>query len=239
MAVLPTAEFNGDTVTIHGVRNFRYRSPSDFTPDYYDRAYDLTQLRTVEFLVEPFAEFDAFAHTMLTFGFDNGDQVVISVETRREVGEDWSAWRGLFNEYELMYIIADERDAVYLRTNIRGDDMYLYPTVATPEQAKVLFVDMLNEANDIAAQPRFYNTFMSNCTTNLVKHINRLRQTPIRFSPRYVMPGYSDQLAYDLGLLPNDIPFEELKKRSKADDRVENLTDINQYSRLLRTTLAE
>jgi hypothetical protein len=154
--ILATAIVHGDQVEIRNVRNFRYTSESAFSPAYETRTYDLNRLDSVWFVVERFGEMAGMAHTFLSFGF--GDEfVAISVEIRKERGETFSPVKGLLRQYELMYVIGDERDLIGLRTNYRRDIVYLYPVKTTREKMRRVFLDMLERANELAVRPEFYN----------------------------------------------------------------------------------
>lgn len=227
--VLPTADFRGDSVRIRNVRNTRYESVDVYEPRYEDREYDLRRLIRAWFVVEPFSDFGGAAHTFLSFEFepppspDSGaaepDFVAVSVEIRKEQGEGFSPLRGLFKQYEVMYVVADEHDAIGLRANHRRDDVYLYPIAAPPERVRALFVSMLETANRLAEEPRFYNTLTNTCTTNIVRHVNALTPGRIPWSPRVLLPGYSDRLAYDLGLIDTDLPFEAIRARFRINEQ--------------------
>ena len=166
-AVLARAAFDGDRVTITNIRNIHYRSTSDYDVRYYDKTFDLRKLDSVWFVVEPFAGhgFGA-AHTLVSFGFEGGEYVAISAEIRKEVGESFSAVKGLFRQYELVYVIADERDLIKLRSNFRKDQVFVYPVKTTRENMRRFFVSMLNRANKLATEPEFYNTLTKTCTTS-------------------------------------------------------------------------
>jgi len=167
--VLPRAAIRGDRIAIENVRNFSYRTETDFEAKYETRRYDLARLDSLWLAVERSGAAPATAHSFLSFGF--GDEyVAISVETREERGESYSPLAGLLRQYELMYVVADERDVLGLRTNLRRDPVYLYPVKTTREQMRRVFVEMLGRANRLAAAPEFYNTLTNNCTSNLVSH---------------------------------------------------------------------
>ena len=171
---LPSAEFRGDFVLLRDVRNFRYVSDDVYVPDYYDRTYDLNLIRSVDFIVVPFKVTPVLAHTMMSFGFDDDQYVAVSVEARREAGERYSPLFGAANQFELIYVVADERDVIPLRTKHRQDPTYVYRTKATPEQARALFVDVMKRVNKLKTDPEFYNTLTNNCTTNIRRHVNRI-----------------------------------------------------------------
>ena len=207
------AVITDDTVTIENVRNFRYRSTTDYDIDYYDITLSLGEIRTVDYIVEPFGSVGA-AHTFLSFGFLNGEQIAISVEIRKERGETFSPWRGIMRQYELMYVIADERDVIDLRANHRQHDVYLYPTKATPDQARALFVAMLNRNNKLMTEPEFYHTLFSNCTTNIVDHLRAEFDVSIsRFDHRLIMPAKSDELAHELGLIAPEYTLDQARAK--------------------------
>jgi hypothetical protein len=145
-------------------------SENDYIVRHYDKTFDLNRLDSVDFLVVPFKEAPNLAHTMLSFGFGGNDYLVVSVEARMEEGQSYSPVKGLMRQYELMYVVADERDVIPLRTKHRDVDVYLYRTRATPEQARMLLVDMMARVNKLAFEPEFYDTFTNNCTTNIVPH---------------------------------------------------------------------
>ncbi len=234
-AITPEILITGDTVSIKNIRNFTYRTTTDYTPGYYDSTFDLTKISTLDFMVEPFSVNPGAAHTLLTFGFSDGKQVAISVEIRKEKGESFSAIKGLLRQYELMYVIADERDVLKLRTNYRHDQVYLYPIKASPEQIKNLFLDMLARADKLQREPEFYNTLTSTCTTNIVSHVNKLVPDRISLDYRILLPGYSDQYAYELGLIDTNLPFEEARKHFNINALAERYADSPDFSKMIRT----
>jgi hypothetical protein len=205
-ARLATATFAGDTVHVRNVRNTRYRSTTDYDVQWEDRTYDLGRLESVWFMVEPFSGWRGPAHTLLSFGFGDGEFVAISVEVRKERDESFSPVRGLLRRYELQYVVGDEHDLIGLRANHRRDPVYLYPVRTTPERMRALFVSMLDRANALARRPEFYNTLTSTCTTNIVRHINVIAPGRVPLGFRVLLPAYADDLAYDLGLLDTGLP---------------------------------
>lgn len=232
-AVLPRAELDGDRVTVRNVRNFEYRSEDDYVARYETRSYDLSKLDSMWFVVERFGETPGIAHTLLSFGF-GGDYVAISIEIRKERGETYSPLRGLLRQYEIMYVVADERDVIGLRTNHRRDPVYLYPVNAPPEAMRRAFVEMLQRANKLAEEPEFYNTLTSSCTTNIVRHVNTIAPGQIPFSYKVLLPAYSDRLAYDLGLIPADRPYEAVQAAHRIDAVAQKHGVGANFSRLVR-----
>lgn len=225
--------FNGDIVTIKNVRNFSYKSTADYTPGYYDTTVNLKDLTGVDYIVEPFGDIGA-AHTFLSFGFEDGQQIAISIEIRKEIGESFSPWLGVLNQYELMYVIADERDVVDLRANHRLHDVYLYPTTANREKAKMLFISMLQRANKLQTEPEFYNTLRSNCTTNIASHINEITPNRISFDWRLILPEKSDELAKELGLIAPGLSIEEARAKYRINDKAKEFEGQEDFSILIR-----
>jgi len=225
-AVLAYGEMSGDLVTLHNVRNCEYRSTDDYTVRHYTKTYDLNQLRSVDFVMVPFAGLPGAAHTFLSFGFDDEQYVAVSVEIRKEQGESYSFVKGISNGYELMYVIGDERDLIGLRANQRLDDVYVYRANATPEQARALFVDVIERTNKLRSEPEFYNLVTNNCTTNVMQHVNKIAKHPIAYNYQVLFPGYADRLAYDLGLIRGKESFE----RTRLEARVNKLAYENRES---------
>lgn len=233
-AILASTEFDGNLIHVNNIRNFTYRTTDDYTPGYYDKTFDLTKLQRAYYIVEPFSDWEGSAHTFVSFEFEGPEYLAISIEIRKEKGESFSALKGLFKRYELMYVIADERDAVKLRSNFRKDQVFVYPIKTTPERARLMFVDMLRRANKLAAKPEFYNTLTNTCTTNLAVHVNNIIPGRIPISYKVLFPGYSDQLAYDLGLIDTDLPFEAMREKFRINERAIQYADDPDFSTLIR-----
>jgi hypothetical protein len=233
-AVLPHAEIEADRAVVHNIRNCVYLPDKSYVVRHYDKAFDLRRIESVDFFVVPFRDSPGLAHTMLSFGFQNGERVAVSVEIRRTREAEYSVLKGLLRQFELMYVVGDEQDLVKLRSNIRKDDVYLYRARATPEQTRELFVDVLQRVNQLAERPEFYDLFTNNCTTNIVRHVNHLSPHKVRYGWEVLLPGYSDRLAYDLGLLDTDLPFEEAKRRARITEVAQNCGDGADFSATIR-----
>jgi len=234
--ILQTAEIFGDSVTIQNIRNISYRSKDEYDLGYYDKTYDLKELQKVYFVVEPFSGYLGAAHTFLSFQFGTSTFVSISVEIRKEKGESFSAFKGLLRNYELMYVIADERDVVKLRSNFRKDKVFVYPVrLSSPEKGKELFLAMVRRANDLAEKPEFYNTLTNTCTTNIVNHINAITPKKVSwFDYRILFPENSDISAYDQGLIDTDLSFMEARKKYQINDLAEKYADDPDFSLRIR-----
>ena len=180
---------------------------------------------------------DAIAHIMLSFGFD-GEQVAISIETRKEKGEDYSTLAGFFRRYELYYIVGTERDLIGLRTTYRNppEDVYLYRVDAPKGNIRRLFLEYLGEINALHERPEFYNTAMTNCTTNVVMHVRAFQQ-PVPVSWKILMSGYFPELIYERGSLDESLPFSELRGKSLINERARAKDGGEEFSRLIRQGL--
>lgn len=232
--ILPYAEFlKDDKILVRNIRNFEYRSTSDYTPNYYNKTFDLNKLTSVDYLVEPFGSIGA-AHTFISFGFKGTDFVSISVEIRKEKEEEFSPIKGVLKQYELMYVIADEKDVVALRTNHRKDPVYLYPIKTTQEKMQILFLNMLKRANKLKETPEFYNTLTNTCTTNIANHVNEITPNKIPWDIRLLLPENSDELAYEIGLIDNSLTLEQSRKKYLINDRAKLYANDPNFSIKIR-----
>ena len=232
--VMPLAFFREQYVDVSNIRNIEYRSTDDYMVRHYNRTFDLDALRSLWFVVEPFHGMEGPAHTLMSFGFADDVYLAISVEIRKETGERFSPLLGLLKRYELMYVIADERDVIKLRSNFRKDDVFLYPIRTTAERRRQMFVEMLERANRLAQHPEFYNTLTNTCTTNIVRHVNTISAGRVPWSYKVLLPAYSDELAYDLGLIETTLPLDEARQRFRINDRAARYADDPAFSRRIR-----
>jgi hypothetical protein len=235
-AVMAHADVRGDSVHLHRLRNFSYTSEEEFTPAYDDRDYDLTKLETVWFIVTPFSKtWRGPAHTFVSFGFSDSQYVAISVEARREPGETYGAFTGLFNQFEVIYVIGDERDLIGSRAVYGGYDVYVYPIRTTPARARALFTEMLARSNALATRPEFYNTLTNNCTSNVVDHVNHLVPHAVPHGIRTILPGYADGVAYSLGLIDNSISLDESRRRYLVNAQARRYATSPDFSKRIRS----
>jgi hypothetical protein len=237
VAVLPFATIDGDAVTVHNIRDFQYRTETEFSPRYYDRTFDLRRLEGVD-LVAAYWMGPAIAHLFLTFGF-GGDYLAISIEARKERSEGYSALAGFFRQYELIYVVADERDAIGVRTNYRKDppeDVYVFRTAGSIDRARRVFLDYMRAINDLRERPRFYNTLTTNCTNVILTH-TRVNPGHLPFSWKILLSGHAPEYAYDAGRLDRRLPFAELKLRSKVNAAAQAADQAPDFSRRIRAGL--
>ena len=219
VAQTPWAEIAGDSVTIHNVRNFAWRTETDFTPRWETRTVDLSKLQGVD-VVASYWMGDNIAHVLVSFVFADAPPLAISIETRKEVGEPYSTVLGFFRRYELVYVVADERDLIGVRTNVRADppeDVYLYHVRAPLDAVRRLFLEYLHQMNELRTEPEFYNTATTNCTTMVV--INHRVNGPVSLlNWKILLSGHHPQLIYDRGGLDQTYPYPELRQRSRVND---------------------
>ena len=234
VAVLPYAEIAGNRITIHNIRNCGYRTETDYDVRHYDKTFDLDKLRTVDLYLVYWGS-PNIAHTMVSFGFEGGDHVCISIETRKEKGEVYSAIKGFFRQYELTYIIADERDLVRVRTNYRqGEEVYLYRLDASPEAARALLLSYLERANRLRDHPEWYNALTSNCTTNIRVQADEARGHRSPLDWRIILNGHSDEMLYERGRIATNLPFGELRQRCHINSRARAADKAVDFSGLIR-----
>ena len=235
VAVLPYAEADGESITIHNIRDCAYRSETDFDVRRYDKTFDLAHLETVDLYLVHWGS-PMIAHTMLSFGFGREGCVCVSIETRKEVGEEYSAVRGFFRQYELTYVVADERDLVRLRTDFRGEDVYLYRLKTTPGAARGLFLEYLSRINALERSPEWYNALTSNCTSNIRGHARPYAQDS-HWDWRLVVNGYLDEMLYERGIIDNSLPFDEVHRRAHVNDLALAADDADDFSERIRARL--
>ena len=237
MAVLPYATVKGEQVTIHNIRNLNYRTETDFDVRYYDKTFDLNRLDSVD-LIAVYWMGDAIAHVMVSFGFQEKDFVTFSIETRKEKGEDYSTLKGFFKQYELIFIVGDERDLIRVRTDYRKppEDVYLYRGRMTPENSRKFFMEYVRQINSMKENPEWYNTLTTNCTTDVVR-LNRAYGGQARYNWKVLLSGYAPQYAYENGSLDTRIPFEELRKLSYINPKARAVGDDPEFSRKIRESL--
>lgn len=238
VAVLPHATFEGDLVTVHNIREFEYRTETDYTPHYYDKTFDLRQLDSAD-LIASYWMGDVIAHVIASFGFADKDFLAVSIETRKEIGESYSTIDGFFRNYELTYVVGDERDLIGLRANVRNDpreDVYLYRTNAPPDNVRRLFLDYFREIDALVDHPKFYNTLTTNCATTVLMH-TRVNPGRHGYSWKVLLSGYAPLYLYELGRLDARLPFEELKRRSRINDAARAAGPADDFSVQIRRGL--
>ncbi|WP_240222057.1 DUF4105 domain-containing protein [Rheinheimera hassiensis] len=234
VAYLLESEIQGNEVTLHNVRNFEWRTETDYTANWETRSYNLNQLVSAD-LVLSYWMGPHVAHTLVSFGFADGQQLVFSLEIRKERHESFSAIGGFFRQFEQVLIAADERDLIRTRSNARGEDVYLYRLVIPPEQLRTLFLGYLEAGEGLRTKPDFYHTLTSNCTTivfDLARHI----APGIPLDYRLVLSGHFAEYAYDLGALVPEHSYTQLQQLGHINTRAKSSdnNDKHDFSRLIR-----
>jgi hypothetical protein len=237
VAVLPYATINGDLVTVHNIRNFDYRTETDFTPAYYDRTFDLRRLDRVD-LVAVYWMGPAIAHLFLSFGFGD-EHLPISIEVRKTLTRDYSTVAGFFRQYELYYVVADERDVIRVRTNYRKsppEDVYIFRVVGSAEHGRRVFLDYMREINALKDRPSFYNTLTTNCTTMILTHA-AVNPGHVPMSWKILLSGYAPEYVYEQGRLDSSLPFAELKRRGHVNAVAQAADQALDFSKRIRAGL--
>jgi hypothetical protein len=236
VAVLPFATIVGDEVTVHNIRNFDYRSETDYTVNYYDKRFDLRQLQTVD-IVTSYWMGPAIAHVFLSFGFAGDDYLAISIEVRKPKGREYSTLGGLFRQYELIYVAADERDVIRLRTNYRRnppEEVYIYRTRASSELGRRLFGEYMERINALRTHPEFYNTLTTNCTTAIWMN-DRVNPERVPLNWKVVASGYVPEYLYEEGRLEDmGLSFPDLQRRAHVNARAMAADSARDFSQRIR-----
>jgi hypothetical protein len=232
---MPRAVIDGDRVRLTGVRNFDYRSRNDFTVRYEEREVRLSHLTGLDFYVSYFSE-GPVAHTFLSFIFDNAPPLSISIETRPEVGEGFAPVASLFKQFELIYVVGDERDLVGVRTNHRREAVYLYRLNTSADDARRLLLIYLTRINELADRPEFYHLLTNSCTINIFRYANAAGRAG-RFDIRHLLNGLVDSYLYHSGRVDTTLPFDELRRRSQINEAAQAADDAPDFSQRIRASL--
>ena len=235
VAVMPRAIIDGDRVRITGVRNFDYRSRNDFTVRYEEREISLSHLKAIDFFVSYWSE-GLVGHTFLSFIFDDAPPLSISIETRPEVGEGFSPIASMFKQFELIYVVGDERDLVRVRTNYRNETVYLYRLNASDVDARTLLQVYLDRINELAERPEWYHLLSNSCTINIIRYANAAGREG-RFDIRHLLNGLIDSYLYHSGRVDTTLPFDELRRRSLINEAAQAADDAPDFSERIRASL--
>jgi len=229
------ADIQGDEVTFHNVRNCDYRTETEYTPHWETRTVRISQITGIDLAIDYWGS-PWIAHPIVSFQFTDAPPLCFSIETRRKLGQTYSAIEGLYRQFELIYIVADERDVIRVRTNYRKEDIYLYHTTISPEHARERFLEYIHSLNALRNKPRWYNAITTNCTTSIrTQHPPKER---IPWDWRILLNGKGDELMYERHFIVTDeLPFAELKARSLIDTRAIAANDSPDFSKLIRVGL--
>ena len=237
-AVLQTAEFDGNHVTIRNIRYSIYENEDKYTPRYYDATFDLRDIRTLDLIIVPFRSMPRVAHVESSFGFADGRHLGMSIEARYEEGEKYDPVGAGLNQFELIYVFADERDLIRLGTDVHKNDVHIYRLRFEPHEVRTMFIDALERANNLAAKPEFYHPLRNSCVTNLIAHVNKSRPNAIPKEYRTLLPGLMDNYLYDLKLIHTSAAtFKEAKENAKVNWLVEKYGDLEYFSAGIRQNM--
>ena len=235
VARLPAVEINGDQIIIHNVRDFDYRSETDFTPHWEERIYYLSQLHGVDLTLSDWGA-AAILHTIVSWDFGPGQYLAISIETRKKVGDSYSAIRGFFRQYELYYVVADERDVIGVRAKYRGEDLHMYRIRMPPSVVRSVFLSYAAEINRLHVQPEWYNAATDNCTTSIRLQVkNAGAEKPLNW--RLFANKFLDKLLYSRGVLNTSFSFAALKARSDITAAACSAIKDPNFSEVIRSNL--
>ncbi len=235
VAVMPRATIEGDRVRITGVRDFDYRSRNDFTVRYQEREVQLSHLTGLDFFVSYWSE-GPVGHTFVSFIFDNVPPLSISIETRPEVGEGFDPLASLFKQFELIYVVGNERDLVRVRTNYRKETVYLYHLNTPVESVRRLLLIYLDRINELADRPEFYHLLTNSCTINIIRYANAAGRNG-SFNFRHLLNGFIDSYLYHSGRVNTALPFEELRRRSLINEVAQAADNAPDFSDRIRAAL--
>ena len=237
VAVLAYATIDKNLVTVHNIRNFKYKSEFDYNASYYDETFDINRLQSLNFIATYWMGPDV-AHTFLSFNFSDDKHLAISIEARKEMDESYSMIRGFFKDNELYYVVADERDLIGLRTNIRKnppEHVYMYEINASPQEERKVFLNYMQRLNELKENPEFYNTLTTNCTTSIWKN-SLVSYSNMKFNWEILVSGHTARYLYKHGLLKTyGLSFEELQKRSYINPLVQDAPIDDSFSKKIRS----
>jgi len=237
VAVLAYADIDGNNVTVHNIRNCDYRTETDFDVRHYAKTFDLDKLQTAELFMVYWGS-PHMAHTMVSFEFEGGDYVCFSIETRKEKGEGYSAVKGLFRQFELVYVAADERDVVRLRTNYRkGEEVYLFRLIGSPSQAREFFLNYVRRMNSLRQRPEWYSALTHNCTTSIRTQRAAADRAP--WDWRMLANGHGDELLYERGMIATNLPLAVLKQRAHINARARAADQSTNFPQRIRQEISD
>jgi len=232
--LIPRVRIDGDRVEINNVRDFTYNSETDYRRSFVRKEFRLSDVQSVDFILSQFADWRGLAHAFLSFGYqtDKGMQyLAVSVEIRKEEGEEYSPFWGMLKQYELAYVIATETDVIQLRTHHRNEPLFLYPMQVKAEHAQELFRNILEQTHRLETEPEFYHTITNSCMSNIAKHVNAIQPGLVPFGWRTIFPGFADDIALEAGFISEDVTdIEEVRQQYLINERALSLEKGSDFS---------
>lgn len=231
----------GSQVTLYNVRNFAWQPNGHYTERWETRHYNLNQIKGVN-IITSYWMGPQIAHTLVSFDFENQDPLVFSIEIRKEKQESFSAIGGFFRQFELSLIAADEKDIIYTRSNVRKEQVYMFPIEMPKAQAQALFLEYLKTADELRQQPEWYNTLTSNCTTLVFDMVQAINPNKLPKDYRLLASGYLPNYLYDLNVLSHQYTMEQwyrmayINPRAAQFDLGQNKTSAH-FSHIIRESL--
>ncbi len=240
-AIMPSIHFfegeECNKIRINNIRDIEYRTTKDFDLQFYDRSIDLRDVESAWLVISPFGPFGV-AHTFVSFGLKDGTFLAISIEVRRKKSQKFSAVKGFFNQFEMMYVIADESDVIKVRTNVIKATVRLFPIQTEKERLQAVFLDMLKRADKLGKEPEFYNTIWNNCTTNIIMHSRKFSDKSIPFwDIRYLFPENIDKIAYDLNMIDTHLSYAEAREHFDISELARESEDAKDFSNAIRANI--
>jgi hypothetical protein len=231
--ILPSISINENILEIKNLRDWRYAKNEILSKDYYDDVFDLNKIEKTYLLFNPFGKWDGVGHSFFVFVFEDGKEVSVSIEARREANESFNSIKGIFNKYELWYAFGSSADFITRRAVSYDDnELNMYPLLISKDASRNLLLDLAITAQELETKPRFYNTVTSNCTNLLIDSANKVKPGSVPFHYSRLFTGYADDYMYKLGFIPNNKSFEEINKKYRIDSQIEEIDrNLVTYSR--------
>lgn len=232
-----SAEIKGNRISLKNIRDFKWESKWEHDGKWLDTDVDVSKIKDIWFVIDHFHSIKGLAHTMLTFEFEDGQFITFSFETRREKGEKYHPWTGLWRAYELYLLVSTERDALHLRTNKRGHKVHLFRVQAPPGKDKALFLALCDRLNKLSIEPEWYHTLFSTCTTSIVDQVNLITPGRIPSMWRTLLPGHSAKAAWKLKLIEDWGGYKSTIEASRIDEKAQEWKEDEDYSLHIRRHL--
>jgi hypothetical protein len=235
VAQLATAEIDGDVITFRNVRDFQYRGETDYTPRWTTRQVRLSSLTGVDIAINYWGS-PWMAHPIVNFHFADAPPLAFSIETRKRDGQSYSAIGGLYRQFPLICIVAEEQDILALRAVYRkGEDVYLYRTTLPARHARSRLLDYVNTINELAHRPRWYNAITTNCTTAIRSQDHDGDRIP--WDWRILVNGKGDEMMFEIGKFQTGgLNFAQLKQRAHANAAIIAAHGKPDFSTRIRST---